>query len=86
LKLTGKVGIELSHGDFPFGSLRLQAIQFSVSSGCVGFRGDEQILGFLQLAQALLLLLQKLGDPALQLVSLSLVGGIPIIQLFGHVH
>jgi hypothetical protein len=38
------------------------------------------------LAHALLLLLKKLGNPALQLVSLSLVGGIPVIQLFGHVH
>jgi hypothetical protein len=47
LKLTGEVSIELCDCDFPFGSLRLQAIQFSVSSGCVGFRGDEQILGFL---------------------------------------
>jgi hypothetical protein len=86
LKLTGKVGIELSHCNFPFRGLLLQAIQFSVSSGCVGFRGDEQILCLLKLALALLLLLQKLGDPALQLVSLRLVGGIPVVQLLGHVH
>jgi hypothetical protein len=38
------------------------------------------------LTHALLLLLQKLSNPALQLVSLGLVGGIPVVQLFGHVH
>jgi hypothetical protein len=57
-----------------------------VSGGCVGLRGDEQILCLLKLALALLLLLQKLGDPALQLASLSLVGGIPVVQLLGHIH
>jgi hypothetical protein len=86
LKLKGKVGIELSHCNFPFRGLLLQAIQFSMSGSCVGLRGDEQILCLLKLAHALLLLLQKLGDPALQLVSLSLVGGIPVVQLLGHVH
>jgi hypothetical protein len=86
LKLTGKVGIELGNCDFPSGGLLLQAVKFCVGTGCVGLRSDEQILRFLELAGALLLLLQKLGDPALQLVSLGLVGGIPIIQLFGHIH
>jgi hypothetical protein len=47
LKLTGKVGIELGHCDFPSGGLLLQAVQFCVGTGCVGLRGDKQILGFL---------------------------------------
>jgi hypothetical protein len=38
------------------------------------------------LACALFLLLQKLRDPALQLLNLGLVGGIPVIQLLGHIH
>jgi hypothetical protein len=56
-KLTGEFGIELGNYNFPFGSLLLQAIQFSMSVGCVGFRGDKQLLGFLELALPLLLLL-----------------------------
>jgi hypothetical protein len=86
LKLTGKFGVELSYCDFPFGGLLLQAIQFSMSSGCVGLRGDKQVLRFLKLAGALFLLLQKLRDPALQLLNLGLVGGIPVVQLLGHIH
>jgi hypothetical protein len=86
LKLTGEFGIELGNGNFPFGGLLLQAIQFSMSVGCVGFRGDKQLLGFLELALPLFLLLQKLSNPALQLLYLNLVGGIPVIQLLGHIH
>jgi hypothetical protein len=37
LKLTGKFGIELGNRNFPFGGLLLQAIQFYVGIGCVGF-------------------------------------------------
>jgi hypothetical protein len=86
LKLTGKFGIELSNCDFPFGGLLLQAIQFSMSIRCVGLRSDKQILRFLELAMALFLLLQKLHNPALQLLNLGLVAGIPVIQLLGHIH
>jgi hypothetical protein len=57
-----------------------------VGTGCIGLRGDKQILGFLQLALALFLLLQKLRNPALKLLNLCLVGGIPVIQLLGHIH
>ena len=57
LKLTGKFGVELSYCDFPFGVLLLQAIQFSVSIGCVGLRYDKQILRFLKLAGAMFLIL-----------------------------
>jgi hypothetical protein len=57
LKLTGEFGIELGNGNFPFGGLLLQAIQFSMSVGCVDFRSDKQLLGFLELALPLLLLL-----------------------------
>jgi hypothetical protein len=38
------------------------------------------------LAGALFLLLQKLRNPALQLLNLGLVGGIPVVQLLGHIH
>jgi hypothetical protein len=34
----------------------------------------------------LLLLLQKLSNPALQLLNLGLVGDISVIQLPGHIH
>jgi hypothetical protein len=57
-----------------------------MSVGCIGLRSDKQILGFLELALALFLLLQKLSNPALQLLNLSLVGGILVIQLLGHIH
>jgi hypothetical protein len=86
LKFTGKVGIELSHCDFPFSGLLLQAIQFGVGSGGISLGGNEQILGFLQLALPPLLLLQQLGEPALQLLYLGLVSSIPVVQLLGHVH
>jgi hypothetical protein len=86
LKLTGKFGIELGNCNFPFGGLLLQAIQFIMSIGCISFRGHKQLLGFLELALALLLLLQKLSNPALQLFHLNFVGGIPVIQLLSHIH
>jgi hypothetical protein len=86
LRLTGEIDVEPGNVNFPFGGLFLQAIQFCMGVGCIGLRCDEQILGFLELALALLLLLQKLGDPALQLINLDLVGGIPVIQLLGHIH
>jgi hypothetical protein len=54
--------------------------------GCIGFRSDKQLLGFLELALPLFLLLQKLSNPALQLLYLNFVGGIPVIQLLGHIH
>jgi hypothetical protein len=38
------------------------------------------------LAIPLLLLVQKLSNVALQLGYLGLVAGIPLIQLFGHIH
>jgi hypothetical protein len=38
------------------------------------------------LALLLLFLIQKLSDLALQLGNLGLVAGIPLIQLFGHIH
>jgi hypothetical protein len=38
------------------------------------------------LALPLFLLLQKLSNPALQLVNLGFVGGIPVVQLLGHIH
>jgi hypothetical protein len=85
-KLTGKVGIELSHCDFPSCGLLLQAIQFGMGSGGIGLGGNEQVLGFLQLALPLLLFLQKLRDPALQLFCLGLVTGISLVQLLGHIH
>jgi hypothetical protein len=85
-KLTGEFGIELGNGNFPFGGLLLQAIQFSMSIGCVRFRSDKQLLGFLELALPLFLLLQKLSNPALQLLYLDFVGSIPVIQLLGHIH
>jgi hypothetical protein len=65
LKLTGKFGIELSNCDFPSGGLLLQAVQFCMGTGCIGLRGDKQILGLLQLALVLFLLLQKLRNLAL---------------------
>jgi hypothetical protein len=34
----------------------------------------------------LFLLLQKLSNPALQLVNLGFVGGIPVVQLLGHIN
>jgi hypothetical protein len=57
-----------------------------MSVGCVGLRGDKHILSFLELARALFLLLQKLRNPALQLLNLGLMGDIPVIQLLGHIH
>jgi hypothetical protein len=38
------------------------------------------------LALPLFLLVQKLGDPALQLLYLGLVTGISVVQLLGHIH
>jgi hypothetical protein len=86
LKLTGEFGIELGNGNFPFGGLLLQDIQFSVGVGYIGLRSDKQLLGFLELALALLFLLQKLSNLALQLLNLGLVGGILVVQLLGHIH
>jgi hypothetical protein len=86
LKLTGEVGIELSNCNFPFRCLLLQASQFGMGIGGVRLGGDKQLLGFLKLALPLFLLLQKLSNPALQLLNLSFVGGIPVIQLLGHIH
>jgi hypothetical protein len=54
--------------------------------GGISLGGNEQVLGFLQLALPLLLLLQQLGDPALQLLYLGLVSSIPVVQLLGHIH
>jgi hypothetical protein len=86
LKLTGEVGIELGNCNFPFGCLLLQAGQFGVGIGGISFEGDKQLLGLLELAVPLFLLLQKLSNPALQLLHLNFVGGIPVVQLLGHVH
>jgi hypothetical protein len=57
-----------------------------MSVGCVGFGSNKQLLGFLELALPLFLLLQKLSNPAPQLLYLGLVGGIPVVQLLGHIH
>jgi hypothetical protein len=54
--------------------------------GGISLGGDKQLLGLLELTLPLLLLLQKLGDPALQLLCLDLVSGIPVVQLLGHIH
>jgi hypothetical protein len=66
--------------------MRLQAGQFGMGSGGISLGGNEQVLGFLQLALPLLLLLQKLGNLALQLLCLGLVSDIPVVQLLGHIH
>jgi hypothetical protein len=86
LKLTGKVGIKLGNCDLPFGRLLLQAGQFGMGRGGISLGSNEQVLGLLQLAFPLFLLVQKLGDPALQLIYLGLVTGIPVVQLLGHIH
>jgi hypothetical protein len=86
LKLTGEFAIELGNYNFPFGGLLLQAIQFCMGIGCISFGSDKQLLGFLKLTLPLFLLLQKLSNPALQLLHLSFVGGIPVVQLHGHIH
>jgi hypothetical protein len=86
LNLTGEFGIELRNCNFPFGGLLLQAIQVCVGIGCISFGGEKQLLGFLELALPLFLLLQKLSNLALQLLNLSFVGGIPVVQLLGHIH
>jgi hypothetical protein len=65
LKLTGKVSIKLGNCDLPFGRLLLQAGQFGMGGGGISLGGNEQVLGFLQLTLPLVLLLQKLGNPAL---------------------
>jgi hypothetical protein len=57
-----------------------------MGSGGISLGGNEQVLGFLQLALPLLLLLQQLGDPALQLLYLGLVSSIPVVQLLGHIY
>jgi hypothetical protein len=57
-----------------------------VGVGGIGLGVNEQVLGFLQLALPLLLLLQQLGDPALQLLYLGFVSRIPVVQLPGHIH
>jgi hypothetical protein len=57
-----------------------------VGIGCIGFGSDKQLMGFLKLALPLFLLLQKLSNPALQLLNLGFVGGIPVVQLLGHIH
>jgi hypothetical protein len=86
LKLTGEVSIELGDGNLPFGRLLLQAGQFGMGSGGISLGSNEQVLGLLQLALPLFLLVQKLGDPALQLFYLGLVSDIPVVQLLGHIH
>jgi hypothetical protein len=86
LRLTGEIDVEPGNINFPFGGLLLQAIQFCVGIGCISFGSDKQLLGFLKLALPLFLLLQKLSNPALQLLHLSFVGGIPVVQLLGHIH
>jgi hypothetical protein len=86
LKLTGEVGIELCNYNFPFRCLLLQASQFSMGVGGISLGGDKQLLGFLELALPLFILLHKLSDLALQLLNLNFVGGIPVIQLLGHIH
>jgi hypothetical protein len=86
LKLTSEIDVEPGNINFPFGGLLLQAIQFCVGIGCIGFGSDKQLLGFLKLALPLFLFLQKLSNPALQLLHLSFVGGIPVVQLLGHIH
>jgi hypothetical protein len=86
LKLTGEVGIELCNCNFPFCCLLLQASQFGVGVGGISLGGDKQLLGFLELALPLFLLLQKLSDLALQLLNLNFMGGVPVIQLLGHIH
>jgi hypothetical protein len=86
LKLTGKVGIKLGNCNLPLRRLLLQAGQFGMGSGGISLGSYEQVLGLLQLAFPLLLLLQKLGNPALQLLNFSLVSGIPVVQLLGHIH
>jgi hypothetical protein len=86
LKLTGKVGIKLGDCNLPSGRLLLQAGQFGMGRGGISLGGNEQVLGFLQLALPLLLLLQELGNPALKLLNFSLVSGIPVVQLLGHIH
>jgi hypothetical protein len=86
LKLTGKVGIQLCNCNLPFGGLLLQAIQFSVGVGGISLGGDKQGLGLLQKALPLFLFIQKLGNPALQLLYLGLVSSIPVVQLLGYIH
>jgi hypothetical protein len=86
LKLTGKVSIELCDCNFPCCRLLLQASQFGMGSGGISLGSNEQVLGLLQLALPLFLLIQKLGDPALQLLYLGLVSSIPVVQLLGHIH
>jgi hypothetical protein len=79
LKLTGKVGIKLGDCNLPSGRLLLQAGQFGMGSGGISLGGNEQFLGFLQLALPLLLLLQELSNPALQLFCLGLMSDIPVV-------
>jgi hypothetical protein len=81
-----KVGIKLGDCNLPFGRLLLQAGQFGMGSGGISLESNEKVLGLLQLALPLLLLLQKLGNLALQLLNFSLVSGIPVVQLLGHIH
>jgi hypothetical protein len=50
------------------------------------FEVKKQLLGFLKLALPLFLLLQKLSNPALQLLHLSFVDDIPVVQLLGHIY
>jgi hypothetical protein len=57
LKLTGEVGIELCNCNFPFSCLLLQARQFGMGAGGISLGGDKQLLGFLELALPLFLLL-----------------------------
>jgi hypothetical protein len=86
LKLIGEFDIELGNCNFPFGGLLLQAIQVGVGIRCISFEGDKQLLGFLKLALPPFLLLQKLSNLALQLLHLSFVGSIPVVQPLGHIH
>jgi hypothetical protein len=86
LKLTGEIDVEPGNINFPLGGLLLQMLQFKSGPGGISFWGVKEPLDFFKLAIPLLLFVQELSNPALQLLHLSFVGGIPFIQLLGHVH
>jgi hypothetical protein len=66
----------------------LVACSFKLSSSALDPEASASKVtrGFLKLAIPLLLLIQKLSNLALQLGNVGLVAGIPLIQLFGHIH